>query len=105
MRHTFGDNFWVHRVLKDIRVNARDYVITDVRFDNEALAIIERGGVIVKIIRPDAGLDGAEGAHVSEKGVSESLITAAIINDKDALALRDSILNMETRLRAMKNAA
>lgn len=69
-------------------------VISDVRFDNEARAILERGGEVWKVERPadDTGtaleleLDpGAEGAqqqvHASERGISPDLVTRTIRND------------------------
>ncbi len=43
--------------------------ITDVRFANEAAAIKKAGGVLWKIDRPGAGLQGAAGAHASERGL------------------------------------
>jgi hypothetical protein len=41
-------------------------VVDDVRFPNEVEAIRSLGGIIVRIERPGAGLDGARGAHASE---------------------------------------
>ena len=52
-------------------------VITDVRFDNEAEAIIEAGGKVYEVFRP--GNSGVA-HHSSEEGISRELITAVINN-------------------------
>ena len=59
----------------------RGVVVTDVRFDNEAQAIIKAGGEVWKVTR--AGwqcLDASTAAHQSEAGVSERLIARTIDN-------------------------
>ncbi|MCK5307074.1 MAG: hypothetical protein KAJ73_00550 [Zetaproteobacteria bacterium] len=56
-----------------------EYVaIPDVRFDNEALAIREMGGVMIEVRRPD--MDGGD-AHSSESGINTELIDHVIDND------------------------
>lgn len=62
VREHIGENTWVDAALQDVDPVART-VITDVRFPNEADAIRERGGVLVRIRRPQTG---AVNAHVSE---------------------------------------
>lgn len=62
-----------HALLPEQRMPSRfwgfrsDFVIPDVRFENEARAIRDRGGVIIHIHRP--GLSGD--AHVSEAGIEQ----------------------------------
>lgn len=51
--------------------------ITDVRFDNEAIGIRDRGGVIWEASRP--GADTCE-SHPSESGISPHLIDRRIVN-------------------------
>lgn len=41
-------------------------VVDDVRFPNEVEAIRQLGGIIIRIDRPGAGLEGAAGRHASE---------------------------------------
>jgi hypothetical protein len=43
-----------------------DVVIPDVRFENELLGLDVVGARTIRVIRPDAGLSGAAGAHRSE---------------------------------------
>lgn len=59
-------------------------VLSDVRFENEVLAIRATGGEVWKIVRPEAGLEGAAGRHVSETeqdGIDASLFDHVIINN------------------------
>ena len=53
-------------------------VISDVRFDNEARAVRDAGGVVIRLRRRSAP---QVNAHVSEAGVSDSLINHTINND------------------------
>ena len=72
MCKTFGEDFWVKRwalSCLDLR-DTDDVVISDVRKDVEADFLRAFGGVIVHVEREGAGLLGAEGAHVSEAGVT-----------------------------------
>jgi hypothetical protein len=61
-------------------------LITDVRFPNEAEAIVERGGHIIKIDRgsgPDS--DGEWRNHESEKYVDELSVSTTFVNDASSL--------------------
>ena len=49
-REMFGENFWVDLALQRAAEH-RDVVFSDVRFKNEADAIVERGGAIIRILR------------------------------------------------------
>lgn len=74
-------------------------VITDVRFDNEAEAIRQNGGVLVKIVRSAAGLGGDTGRHASESGVSEHLIHERLRNDGTIDDLAAEVNALLCRLR------
>lgn len=63
-------------------------VITDVRFENEADAIRQRGGFIWHIERPDAP---KVEAHVSEAGVQRQLFDYVIHNDGDLAKLQRTV--------------
>lgn len=70
-RANFGDDFWVNiwreRVANDNEhCHQTLFVVDDVRFANEAQAIRDMGGIVVKLVRDGAG--SATGAsHSSEK--------------------------------------
>jgi len=53
-REILGENIWVNTALGDTKPGD-NIVITDVRFSNEANAIRERGGMVVKIVREGVG--------------------------------------------------
>jgi hypothetical protein len=65
-RKLFGPQFWVHEAMKTMLNEPRtdlNYVITDVRFTNEADMIKANHGQLWRIKRPGVG---AVNAHVSE---------------------------------------
>jgi hypothetical protein len=61
-------------------------VVTDVRFDNEAAAIINVGGTVWRVVRPDVA---AVSAHPSEAGVSTAHIKGTIVNNGSLAELRE----------------
>lgn len=70
-RKTIDEKLWITKLfelVKDSR--ATDIVISDVRFLNEAQYIGKRG-VVWRIIRPGAGLEGEAAKHISELELSD----------------------------------
>lgn len=72
MCQEFGEDFWIKRWFLDYaELSETDHiVVTDVRKDIEAELLRGLGGVIVHISREGAGLQGAEGQHKTEQGVT-----------------------------------
>jgi len=67
----------------------RSVAITDVRFDNEAQAIVEAGGEVWRVVRGGHGCLAVDTAsHQSEAGVSDHLIARTIDNSGSLDALR-----------------
>ena len=67
-------------------------VITDVRFDNEAQAVIDAGGEVWKVTRPGWRCLADDAAvHQSEAGVGDHLITRTIDNSGSLDDLRDQL--------------
>lgn len=60
------------------------WVVTDLRFDNEYIALKKLGAKIVKIIRPQYQYDG----HITERAFDDHLIDKSIMNDGDIGHLR-----------------
>lgn len=83
-RYIGGPDVWVNMVMRQwaekTAAAPQPYrmVIPDVRFDNEAMAIRQRGGVILHISRPGAA---PVVKHASEAGISRNLIHRSIVND------------------------
>ena len=87
-RQCIGPDLWVRawaRVVEQSR--GVDIVADDVRFENEAVAIRARGGVIVRVVRPGAW--PGPSAHASEKGGFRADLT--LKNDGDVAALATAV--------------
>lgn len=65
-RQVFGEDFWVDQLFKKAGQLGR-VVIPDVRYENEALAIKDAGGVVIKIDRPGHKAQG----HISETALAD----------------------------------
>lgn len=85
VRGTFGQDFWIKRWIQEYHTipTGIDIVVTDVRFNNEAQAIRDMGGLVLHISRPgEVALDSSAAVHASEAGVSYfSSRDKTIIND------------------------
>lgn len=79
-RALYGEGFWVDRVTNQMHQGGK-YVISDVRFQNEALAVQRFGGKVFRIVRPGTG---AVNTHISDTGI-DSLIVDGVIPNVDGL--------------------
>jgi len=86
-RKVFGDDFWIKQALKN--VDYGNYVITDVRFKNEATAIWSMPGTIWRVTRPGVT---AVNAHVSETQMDDYPVNHFIKNDGDVKDLWEEVL-------------
>lgn len=93
-RAIFGDNFWIDQAL-DNRIAFGSpsslYYVTDCRFVNEARAIRDRYGVIVRVIGPE---DESADTHVSEAPLPDEYITFEI----DNTIRDDGFVNLDRQL-------
>jgi hypothetical protein len=76
-RKLFGEDFWVKQALKDITPEG-NYVIADVRFENEADEIKFTGGQIWRIKR--LGVEPVNG-HVSETQMDGYPVNQIFVNN------------------------
>lgn len=100
-RGVLDDEIWVRHLLRRIDATTAamhrywskpvtvNFSVSDVRFDNEAAAIRERGGVIWRIVRPGQAVIAA--GHSSEGGISPALVDRIIANDGDVTALEAAV--------------
>lgn len=66
-RNNIDPNFWVKAAFRQIDADPdSNYVIPDLRFKNEAQAILDRGGYVVRIDRPGASDPNRNSLHPSE---------------------------------------
>ena len=84
-RDCMGKDFWVNLWLRDYKTipSTTRIVADDVRFHNEVAAIRSLGGVVVRVIRPNAEVVAA--SHASEQSgtlnVKFTLINAGDLED------------------------
>lgn len=92
-RRLVADDLWLTLAARRIdqleHAGAPAVVIADVRFDNEAEMIRERGGEVWRVDRPPAA---AAAEHVSEAGISPALIDRVIDNHGTPDATRARVL-------------
>lgn len=88
-RQMISETLWVDACMARVDGCASHVVISDVRFANEARAIRERGGVIVRIVRP--GMIIPESAHASEAGLPPDMVDLLIENSGDAASLQERL--------------
>jgi hypothetical protein len=103
IRYGLHPNAWVNALMADYITEEKVYdlgggmkhvsppskwIVTDVRFPNEAKAIKDRGGVIVRIDRP--GISPVN-AHESETALDNWTFDFKIANVSDLVSLRQSV--------------
>ena len=96
-RQIIHPNIWVNALFADFENNKSDWlsatnskwIITDVRFPNEAQAIKDRGGILIRINRPqylDNGLVIRKDEHLSETALDDyDGFDYVIENDSDSV--------------------
>ncbi|WP_339091638.1 hypothetical protein [Variovorax paradoxus] len=90
-------SYWTEQLIKRLAYYRREgetrFVVTDVRFDNEAHALRMAGAVLWQVTRP--GHSGAaEGEHVSATDGSRFDPESVIVNRHDVHHLRDEVLSL-----------
>lgn len=94
-RTNFGDDFWVKRAL-DKTSYTGNYVITDVRFKNEAEQVKMRDySQMWRITRPGVG---AVNNHISEHDLDDWTFDYQFINDG---SLEDLTMAIKTRMQGL----
>lgn len=96
-RSCIHENYWIDPFLPESYA-----VVTDVRghgdrtekelVNNEAIAIIKRGGIVIRVVDPRKQ-GTAIRAHVSEAGIAEEYITHTIVNDGTIEDLQRSVVD------------
>ena len=77
-------------------------VIPDVRFRNEIVGLRQAGAVLIRIVRPGAGLQGEAAAHLSEaeqSSICDEEFDAVILNDGNLSDLQTKVVETVSRLR------
>lgn len=89
-------DFWVRLAAKRMAENPgiKHWVITDVRFDNEAKFIRENHGEVAEIVRDTSAYDDHGADHVSEAGITRSLIDYTLYNTSTVAELHELVRNV-----------
>lgn len=99
IREQFGKNAWVDLAERTIQAEPwTSWVVTDVRFDNEARMIHDLGGHVIQVVRDGLTADG----HASEAGVDLNLIDLRLPNNGTVEHLHmqiRSVVNVVGQLR------
>jgi len=96
-REMFGENFWVEQTMKRVAGVSGDCVVSDVRYPNEAQAIRDAGGLVIRIER--IGVDAPNG-HSSEHALENFNYDLVLYNNSgvaEFIASADSALTTVLR--------
>jgi len=92
LRVGLHDNVWVNALMadyvKDEDGDLPNWVITDTRFPNEAQAIKDKGGIIIRVNRP--GIKPIND-HPSEIGLDNWKFDYTLVNVSDIFDLKESV--------------
>lgn len=87
-RVMFGDEVWTNYLRDAINRDGGDYVVTDIRFRNEARLVQTRGGVVLRVVRPGLPNDDT---HDSETSLNDWECDYIIQNDGTLDDLRNEV--------------
>lgn len=93
-RELISDTIWIDAALGGASHGgpAPKIVVTDVRFPNEFDAIINRGGMMIRVTRPGVGPANAHPSETALDGYLEAgYFDAEILNTQDVTSLHHSI--------------
>lgn len=88
-----NDNIWIDCTLSNC---GEDCIVSDCRFPNEAKAVKVRGGIVIKVVRPDAK---TEDSHQSETRIDEIDADYVLWNDT---TLENLVLNVDSLVRLLR---
>ena len=85
-RNTFGQDVWIKRMKMEIEKKMSqkaDIIVSDIRFPNEADAVKDMGGILIKITNPR--IQTKKDGHISEKLIDQIKYDKLIVNDKETV--------------------
>lgn len=88
-----NDNIWIDCTLSNCEENV---IVSDCRFPNEAKAVKDRGGIVIKVVREGCGGD----SHQSETLIDEIGADYTLWNDT---TLENLVLNVDSLVRLLRN--
>lgn len=103
MRNGFHPDVWAKITelkIKESVDNGEFFIVTDVRFPNEAETIRKHGGIIVEVIRPGIGFNGIE-SHASEQRLDGKLVDRQVVNNGDLDNLNNEMIILKEAIKLM----
>lgn len=91
-RNVLGEDIWIHALWNDLQLYTKHYVISDVRFKNEAEFVKEAGGQLWRITRDS--VDPINN-HISESDLDTYEFTQTIENNGSLDDLKNLIKSFE----------
>lgn len=92
MRNGLHDNVWVNALMADYTPDEDgdlpNWIVTDTRFENEAQAIKDKGGIIIRVNRP--GVEPIND-HPSEVGLDHWKFDYTVANLSDIFDLKETV--------------
>lgn len=88
-----NDNIWIDCTLGN---DSENVIVSDCRFPNEAKAVKARGGIVIKVVRPDVK---ASDSHQSETRIDEIEADYTIWNDT---TLENLVANVDSLVRLLR---
>lgn len=103
LRNGLHDNVWVNALMSDYKNDDQtgllpNWIITDVRFPNEAKAIKDKGGIMIRIDRP--GISPINN-HPSEIGLDDWKFDYKIANVSDVISLMFTVNNILKHIKVL----
>jgi hypothetical protein len=95
------DKIWINSAFTTLK-DDHDYVFADVRFDNEAKSIIERGGFVIRVTKEG---ENRLPEHSSEMPISQEYINATILNEGTLDELRGKVIEQIESFRSVDRNA
>lgn len=81
-RNLLGQDVWIKRLKIELKKNTdRHTIVSDIRFPNEAKAVKDMGGILIKITKK--GIEIKENSHISEKLIDKIDYDYIIENNYD----------------------
>lgn len=84
VRRHDNENYWVSQ-WKVATYKDTDIVVDDVRFINEALAVRSRGGILVRLTRPDLTTGGTHASEVAQTQIVVDHTIDCALGDKGTI--------------------
>lgn len=102
LRNGLHDNVWVNALMADYKPDEDgdlpNWIITDTRFPNEAQAIKDKGGIIIRVTRP--GVEPINN-HPSEVSLDNWKFDYTLVNKSDIFDLKQSVRDILKHIKVL----